>query len=151
MNVFGIGPKVAIGGLLSSIPVIITGLIYKNINYPFIPEPATLIAGTVMMAIGLYFWLDSARLISTKFKAGILIKEGVYRIVRNPMYAAFILFIVPGLSLIFNNMLLLISSIIMLTIFKIYIHREEEYLLKEFGDDYKKYLTEVKQIIPFAW
>jgi len=150
MNILGIGPKVALGGLLSAITVIITGL-YKNFNYSFIPKPAIFITGTILMAIGLYFWLDSVKLISTKFKSGILIKEGVYRIVRNPMYAAFILFIVPGLSLLFNNILLLLSSVIMLIIFKIYIPREEEYLLKEFGDSYKKYLSEVKQIIPFIW
>lgn len=86
-----------------------------------------------------------------RFKSGVLITEGVYRFVRNPMYAAFIVFIVPGISLILNKPLIIMSSIVMLLVFKMNIHKEEQYLKQRFGLAYQDYMAKVKQIIPFVW
>lgn len=103
------------------------------------------------MAVGLYFLLDSVRLIVTRFQRNVLITEGVYRFVRNPMYASFIVFIVPGLSLLLDNPLLILSSAVMLLAFKSGIHREEEYLRERFGSAYLDYSKRVRQILPFLW
>jgi len=91
------------------------------------------------------------RLITTRFKSGVLITQGVYQLVRNPMYTGFIVFIVPGLSLILNNPLIILSSIVMLLVFKINIYKEEQYLKQQFGAAYQDYMLKVKQIIPFIW
>ncbi len=86
-----------------------------------------------------------------RFKLGVLIRDGVYRFVRNPMYAGFIVFIVPGLSFILNNPLIILSSIIMLLVFKMNIYKEEESLQQQFGQAHQDYQSKVKQIIPFIW
>ncbi|MEA5114941.1 MAG: isoprenylcysteine carboxylmethyltransferase family protein [Geobacteraceae bacterium] len=151
MNVFGIGPRIAATGITSFVAVILTGVARGPlVQWPFPREVGTG-AGAFLAAVGFYFWLDSARLIATRFKRNVLITEGVYRLVRNPMYAAFIVFIVPGLSLVLDDPLINLSSVVMLLVFKLGIHREEEFLLERFGDEYVDYMRRVRQIVPFLW
>jgi len=151
MDVFGIGPRIAAGGVLSFAATSMIGLKSERINYGFAPRIITTILGTALVIVGVYFWLDSVRLIATRFKSGVLITEGAYRFVRNPMYAAFIVFIVPGISLLLNNPWIILSSIVMLLVFKTGIHKEEQYLKQQFGAAYENYTSKVKQIIPFVW
>ena len=65
------------------------------------------------------------------------------------MYTAFISFIVPGLSLLLNLWVILLSSFTMTVVFKLMIYKEEQYLENVFGDEYKAYKNRVKQLIPF--
>lgn len=151
MNVFGIGPRIAISGVISFAAAWRIGMILGRFGYWFVPMVISSIAGTALVAVGLYFWFDSVRLIVTQFKSGNLITSGVYRFVRNPMYAAFIVFIVPGISLLLNNPLIIFSSIVMMLVFKMSIHKEEQYLKQKFGVVYEDYVSKVKQIVPFIW
>ena len=151
MDIFGIGPRIAASGVLSLATILIVGFNRQPLGYWFIPDVIRVGLGTALVIAGIYFWLDAVRLISTRFKTGVLITEGVYRFVRNPMYAGFIVFIVPGISLILNNPLIMLSSIVMLLVFKMNIQKEEQYLKQQFGAAYKEYMSKVKQIIPFVW
>ena len=151
MDIRGIGPRIAISGFLSFIATLIIEYRLEHFGYPLVPMSIATVLGIALMIVGVYFWLDSVRLIATRFKSGVLITEGVYRLVRNPMYTGFIFFIVPGLSLILNNLLIILSSIVMLLIFKINIYKEEQYLKQQFGTAYQDYMSKVKQIIPFIW
>ena len=151
MNIFGIGPMIVITGALSFAATVIIGSNMEHIGYWLVPREILTILGSAFVIVGLYFWLDAVRLIATRFKLGILILDGVYRFVRNPMYAGFIVFIVPGLSFILNNPLIMLSSIIMLLVFKMNIYKEEKYLQQRFGHAYEDYQSKVKQIIPFIW
>lgn len=142
---------IAATGITSFVAVILFRVGYGPLTqWPF-PREVGIGAGAILVAAGLYFWLDSVRLIATRFKKGVLITEGVYRFVRNPMYAAFIVFIVPGLSLLLDNPLIILSSAAMLLAFKSGIHWEEEYLRERFGIAYIDYLKRVRQIVPFLW
>jgi len=151
MDIWGIGPRIAISGFLSFIPTLIIGSRLEYFGYWFFPMSIATALGIALVIVGVYFWLDSARLITVRFKSGVLITEGVYRLVRNPMYTGFIVFIVPGLSLILNNPLIILSSIVMLLVFKMSIYKEEQYLKQQFGVVYQDYVSKVKQIIPFIW
>jgi protein-S-isoprenylcysteine O-methyltransferase Ste14 len=151
MDIFGIGPRIAASGVLSLAACLIVGFNRQPFGYRFIPEAIRIGLGTALIMVGICFWLASVWLIATRFKSGVLITGGVYRIVRNPMYAAFIVFILPGISLGLNNSLIILSSIVMLLVFKLSIHKEEQYLKQQFGAAYLDYVSKVKQIIPFLW
>lgn len=151
MDIWGIGPRIAISGFLSFIATLIIGSKLEHFCYWFAPMSIATALGIALVIVGVYFWLDSVRLITVRFKSGVLITEGVYRLVRNPMYTGFIVFIVPGLSLILNNPLIILSSIVMLLVFKMSIYKEEQYLKQQFGVAYQDYMSKVKQIIPFIW
>ncbi len=151
MDIWGIGPRIAVSGILSFAATSMIGFKSGHVNYGFAPRAITTIFGIVLVIVGVYFWFGSLRLIATRFKSGGLITEGVYRLVRNPLYAGFIVFLVPGISLLLNNPWIILSTIVMMLVFKMSIHKEEQYLKKEFGTAYEDYMSKVKQIIPFVW
>ena len=151
MDIFGIGPRIAVSGVVSLAMIQALGPNWGDLSYGFIPATLRNIAGAALSATGVYFWLDSVRLVATRFKSGVLITGGVYRFVRNPMYAGFIVFIVPGLSLLLDNPLMIFSSAVMMLVFKMGINREELYLEERFGSEYLSYRRNVRQIIPFVW
>jgi len=151
MDIWGIGPRIAIGGILSFAATMFIGFNAEHSGHWFVPGIVTTVFGSALVIAGIYFWFGSVRLIMMRFKSGVLITEGVYRFVRNPMYAAFIVFIVPGISLILNKPMIIMYSIVMLLVFKMNIHKEEQYLKQRFGHVYQDYMAKVKQIIPFVW
>jgi protein-S-isoprenylcysteine O-methyltransferase Ste14 len=151
MDIFGIGPRIVVSGVLSLAAILIVSSTFQPLDYWFISGAIRTVMGTSLVVAGIYLWLASVRLIATRFKSGILITVGVYRIVRNPMYSCFIVFIVPGISLILNNPLIILSSIVMMLVFRMSIHKEEQYLKQQFGAAYQHYMSKVKQIIPFVW
>ena len=49
------------------------------------------------------------------------------------IFFAFIVFLVPALSLLFNDLLLLVPSVVMFLVFRVVIRSEEEFLAERFG------------------
>ena len=83
-----------------------------------------------------------------KIKENTLVTTGVYSIVRNPIYSAF-LFLFTGILLFTRNLYLLIFPII----FWIYLtyllkETEEKWLKDKFKEEYQKYMKKVNRIIP---
>jgi protein-S-isoprenylcysteine O-methyltransferase Ste14 len=82
------------------------------------------------------------------FKAKRLLTTGPFAVCRNPMYSTLFFMVVPGLSLILNMWLILLEIPILSFIFFKNIEEEENYLLKEFNDDYTNYKNHVTRLIP---
>ena len=151
MNILGIGPLLAIVGAFA----IIILFLLKNAFGLSLTLPSDLFIYSQILAIlfaiiGLYFWISSAIHIKKAFRLHTLAISGVFSLSRNPMYAAFIVFFVPAIALFVNDMSILVVSLAMYIAFKYRIRKEEEYLLKEFGDTFKQYAKEVPQLIPFT-
>ncbi len=109
------------------------------------------VAGIVLLAVGVPFWAASAGAIGRHYKAGRLCTTGAYRLCRHPIYAAWILFIVPGALLFLHRVLLLAIPVIMYVVLRRLIHREEEWLEENFGQQYIEYANRVNAIIPWPW
>lgn len=78
-----------------------------------------------------------------------LIKSGVYRLVRHPMYSSFFLLGIAQMLLL-PNWLAGTSGLIgagMLFAFRVL--REERMMLESFGDEYRSYMAGTKRIIPW--
>ena len=150
MSILGIGPALAfaVGGSL----VLVIGLksvFGISIELPSSLHDARLVIGALLTLTGLGFWLWSATLLKRAYDAHRLETGGVYAISRNPLYAAFIVFLIPGIALVFNNLMLLIPSVAMFVTFRLRIRREEEYLEREFGAAYRQYAARVPRLIRF--
>ena len=151
MNILGIGPFLLIIGACAG--VLVAGIEKLFHWHAALPAPwsiAANYAGVGLALIGLYFWISSARRVRRAFPSGRLETGGVYRLSRNPMYAAFIVFLVPGMACIVNDLLLLLISAAMGIGFKMRIPKEEEFLLGKYGDAYRQYVRKVAQLIPFV-
>ncbi len=76
-----------------------------------------------------------------------LVREGVYRLTRNPVYLAFAL-IYLGLALAFSSVWALAVLVpVLLVIDRNQIAREEKYLERRFGEEYSRYKAEVRRWI----
>ncbi len=151
MSILGIGPSLAITGVATAVALIVvkrlTGYALA-LSSPW--QEWGLVAGIFVMIIGVFFWLSAGLTVKRAFEARTLVTKGVFSVSRNPMYAGFILFIFPGLALALNDLLIIIISVALYVAFKARIGREEEFLLREFGEEYEHYRESVPQLVPFV-
>ena len=150
MNILGIGPLLAVVGACSFGIIFLQRIIGMTIPLPPACREYSTAFGILLIAVGLYFWISSALLISKAFRSHRLEISGVYRLSRNPLYAAFIVFIVPGIAFLCNDLLYCAVSLAMFAAFKLRIGKEEEFLRKEFGEEFQQYAQKIAQLIPFV-
>ena len=151
LPIFGVGPIY----VLSCFALTVLGLVLNYRGYLEIAKvnkakTVFIIIGFILIILGPYLWIKAVLIqkINAKVKDEILITDGVYGIVRNPVYTAFIC-IFTGILLFAKNYLLLVLPII----FWIYLSllmkmSEEKWLRAKFGKEYDLYCKRVNRIIP---
>lgn len=78
-----------------------------------------------------------------------LIKSGIYKYIRHPMYAGAILLVIIQ-SILLPNVLSTLSLIVgIIVLYVLRIPAEEQMLIKEFGDEYRKYSQETCGLLPY--
>ena len=114
----------------------------------FISASTLRIAAIALIGVGIAIKLSSSRVPSTAFKKKELITTGIFSCIRHPMYSSWILFIAPGIALLFRSWLMLAASLIGYFSFKRLIKEEDEYLTRSFGQTYLDYRSRVGEIFP---
>ncbi|MDO5690084.1 MAG: isoprenylcysteine carboxylmethyltransferase family protein [Tissierellia bacterium] len=152
LPVFGIGPIFVIScALLTLLGLVLQkrGLLedgdFSNLKLPAI------ILGVVLISIGCILWVYAVVIqqISAEIKKGKLVTTGVYSIVRNPIYSAFLLIFTGVLLTVHNLYLLILPLIFYLSLTILMKYTEERWLLEKFGDSYTAYCLRVNRIIPW--
>ncbi len=105
--------------------------------------------GALLTAAGIVMLVLSGKRVSKAFREGKLATDGMYSFSRNPLYAAWIFFIIPGLVVISGRVLWLLIPIFMYALFKLLIREEDDYLEQKFGGEYLSYKSEVNEIFPW--
>jgi protein-S-isoprenylcysteine O-methyltransferase Ste14 len=77
-----------------------------------------------------------------------IVRAGVYRRIRHPMYASFWLWALAQAFLLPNAVAALSGLVAIAILFFTRIDYEERMLTEAFGDDYVAYMRETKRIIP---
>ncbi len=145
---WGIGPRFTIVSLIYAIIIFVLEYI-GLLNMPIpIPHILSLVSGIILIVIGLPVFLIPAFTIDKYFKKSELATKGVYGYFRHPIYASWILFIVPGIMLIKGSLLGLTIPVFMYLVFRVMIIDEEEYLEKKFGKEYIEYRKKVNAVFP---
>jgi len=120
----------------------------------FLPFTPSLILGAVILLAGLGFAFYAIRTfrrhntttIPTR-PATALVLDGPFRFTRNPMYLALGI-CYAGLALMMDSLLSLLLLIpVILTVNFYVIAKEEEYLTRKFGDEYRSYMAKVRRWI----
>lgn len=83
------------------------------------------------------------------YNRDVLVTSGIFGLVRHPVYSAWIVWIVPGVVLLTQSWPLLFTPVVGYLVFKLLIHREDEYLGRRFGQAYADYHTRVNELFPF--
>jgi protein-S-isoprenylcysteine O-methyltransferase Ste14 len=126
----------------------------RALDRPFIPALAWLGLLTLIAALWLFqrSHADLGRNWSITLQVRerhALVKSGVYRLIRHPMYSSFFLLGLAQMLLI-PNWLADASGVLgagLLYVFRV--AREERMMLDRFGDEYRSYMTLTKRIVPW--
>lgn len=102
-----------------------------SLTFVIMSKYVNIIFGVSLIIIGSPILLIPAFTIDKYFNEGKLCTKGIYSFIRHPIYASWIVFIVPGIILIFGLILGISIPIFMYIIFKILIIEEEQYLEKK--------------------
>jgi protein-S-isoprenylcysteine O-methyltransferase Ste14 len=123
-------------------------------DYRFQPAMFSLGVATMVATLWL-FWRSHADL-GHNFSAKLVIREkhklvttGVYRLIRHPMYASFLLWSALQILLLPNWITGLAGVFGFCILYCARIHREEQLMLHKFGDEYRQYMTHTKRLVPY--
>ena len=136
LPVFGVGPIYAV----SCIILTVLGLFLKKKGFldsgelPALKQVAMVIGG-LLIFIGITVWIYAVIIqkISDEIKVGHLVTSGIYSIVRNPIYLAF----------------LCVCTGVLITAHNVFLQTEEKWLLEKFGTEYAEYCKHVNRVIPW--
>ena len=90
----------------------------------------------------------SARAMTIAYNRDRLTTDGIFGVVRNPIYSAWIVFILPGVMMLCHSWLMLLTPVVAYIAFKSLITRENRYLAERFGQEYEEYRAKVNEIMP---
>lgn len=148
LSATGVGPKI----FRSMLPFLLAGIAVQIFlptvsAFPFRYDEILIFAGWLMLVTGILFWILAVVQFTKGFPKGKLITTGVYSISRNPIYAAWIVFILPGLAGIQNNWIFLLAALVMFIAFMRLIGEEEKMLAQVFGEHYQAYMKKVNRVL----
>lgn len=151
MTVWGIGGRWLARSLAASVPVIVVAIVFRG-PLRAVPVPPWLYcgAGILLLLVGIPFWFISAVTLKKAYMSETLCTDGVFALCRNPIYAAWILLLVPGILLFFRNPLLLVIPFIMVALLRGMLSGEETWLEEKYGEAYRDYARRVPRILPIG-
>jgi protein-S-isoprenylcysteine O-methyltransferase Ste14 len=149
MNRFGIGPKFALLSVLyGTIILFLHYYFFSTLTFTLISRWVNIILGSILICIGFYLFISSAITVHKHINKEKLCTTGVYAYMRHPLYASWIVLIIPGIVLIIGSIVAISGPIFMYIIFRIFINEEDRYLKEKFGNHYLQYEKEVNAVFP---
>ena len=114
-----------------------------------------LVPGAALFALSLWLFRRSHKDLGRQWSAALEVREGhrvvrngVYRSIRHPMYASFWLWAAAQACLLPNLVAALSGLVAVALLFFARVNFEERMMIDAFGDDYRRYMQETKRIIP---
>ena len=148
-KLFGSGLQIAI---LSTVIGLVSLFVEFNYNhFSDFQIPFHKVLAIVFFLLWLALFVYSFISLPNKQKGNDLITDGVYKYVRHPMYAAFLLFFYMALVFYFQSYMVLIAQIISIFVSGKIVDKEEEFMKELFGDEYIEYSNHTKRFIPFIY
>ncbi len=147
-TIWGVGPKImfpaySILFVLSWIPLKIS--IREIINIPGLYITSV---SLLLICIGIVMLAAANMEIKRALEKNRLVTGGLFSRIRNPMYAAHIFFIMPGICLLTDKAITLLTVLFTLLIFNLLISKEEKDLEENFGTEYLNYKERVGRLLP---
>lgn len=152
MSRWGVGPSILLPtGAYAAVAGLATWLWPDVCLVRAVPYWCFLAAGLLPLLIGVPMLIVAGRAAMAAYNADTLATTGIFALTRNPIYSAWIVFNIPGLALLSRSWPLFLTPVMAYLVFKARIGRENEYLEKRFGDDYRAYKAQVNEVLPFPW
>jgi len=146
----GVGPRI----MLITAPVLIAAIVLEVrselfADIVFLKNNYAKIVGWLWLTAGIAAFISTMAQFISNFPKGKLITSGMYACSRNPIYACWIVFILPAIGIICSNWLFLVASVLMYLVTVFLVKQEETELLQCFGKQYLAYKEKVGLIFSF--
>lgn len=129
-------------------PMIQQARIQIQLDYIVYPIGMFLVLSGFLIIIAAFFKIG---IIPSLRKKSVLMKKGIYGIVRHPIYSGTLITFF-GIVIIFYALVSLIYFPISVILYNLMIRYEEKALIEEYGEEYTEYKKQVtKKIIPFVF
>lgn len=122
-------------------------------NYPWFPP--FVVIGTLVFLCGIWMIYRAHKDLGRSFSYTLEIREqhelvtnGIYRYIRHPIYAAFLLWTIAQAMLLPNWVVGCCAPIIAFILFAVRVPREERMMLDTFGDSYRAYMNQTARFLP---
>lgn len=151
LPLWGVGPR-------TFFPALIYAVFAAAGTYLFAPDLLVLggstyailaVVGAVLVVAAIPILAVAGRKLTAAYREGRLVTDGPFAWSRNPLYAAWILLVLPGLSLLTGAWPVLLTPLVAYVSFRIWIVREERDLAQQFGQAYEAYRAEVPRLVPY--
>ena len=144
MRIEGAGPRIMAPLFVAfAITAWISYSYRPTFNYPLVPAEWTLAVGALFLLVGVPFWLLSTGMFLVAYFRGRLVTRGPFAVMPNPIYSSWIVFVIPGISLVLNWWPVLLTSVVMYVAQRMFIHAEDDALREKFGRQYEEYRKKV--------
>jgi protein-S-isoprenylcysteine O-methyltransferase Ste14 len=123
-------------------------LLFAAVARPYVKYLPVQPLGTALLLLGLAVYAAAIMRLYASHDAGRLETGGIYALVRHPMYAAWVVCIIPGLSLLIGGVLVLTAPLFTVLIYRLSIRHEEAWLEARHGEAYRRYRARVGGVLP---
>jgi len=121
---------------------------YSDFISEYIPFYIRLLLCIIILILSGYLALTGLNIVFGEIReAPIIIRKGVFNIVRHPIYLSAIL-LYFGLLLFSTSICAIIVWLVIITFYHFISRHEEKLLMEKFGNDYKNYMADVPMWIP---
>lgn len=146
---FGVGPRIAVS---TAGYAILAGLVSRQWPHIFrlglLAHPAFITIAVTLIVLGVPMYVIGVASVMRAYNRDQLVTSGAFALVRHPVYAAWIVFLLPGLALLSRSLPLLLTPLVAFATFKTLIGKEDDYLKARFGQTYLDYRARVREIVP---
>lgn len=143
MTRWGIGPK--FGAITAAYALAMYLISDMVVSFDF---PCQRLIGIALISFGTCVFVPLALTIGKHFKDGTLRTKGAYSVVRHPIYASWVLLIIPGAVIWWGCSIGLTVPVVSYLAFRRYIGEEDEYLFDKFGAEFDDYRHNTNAIFP---
>ncbi len=149
MTVWGIGKKWVFVSLLLCSPLLfVVGFFRESLVVTSLSPWWFYGTGIALLLFGIPFWFIAAVTLRRAYDAEELCTTGVFSLCRNPIYAAWILFLLPGGLLFFRAPLLFLIPLLFYGVLRQVFPKEDAWLEKKYGEAYRLYRERVPFLLP---
>jgi protein-S-isoprenylcysteine O-methyltransferase Ste14 len=155
-----VSEKVALAAALFGMAILPAFYVFTGIpqaaDYP--PRAWAIVIGILLFVFGLWVFRRSHKDLGRNWSVTLeirdrhkLVSAGLYRFIRHPMYASFLLIALAQAFLLPNWVAGMSGLIGFAVLFFMRVHVEERMMLDNFGDEYRAYSSRTKRIIPYIY
>jgi len=146
---WGVGPRIAAVAIVYAAAAGAATHRWPDVcRVRLLPYAVFAAVGGILLLTGVPMLIVAARSAMRAYDQDHLVTSDVFALVRHPIYAAWIVFLLPGLTLLTRSWPLLLTPLVAYAAFKLLIHREDEYLQQRFGAAYLDYRARVNELLP---